>query len=317
MRRARAQGFTLAELVVSIALLAVIFTVVLGLVLSGLKLFRSDQGRTAASSNVRGTMDVLGSDVRQAGENLSSDAPAISVTQDAAGAYTLTVRRGLTGAPLPLCAPPTTTSIEVTGGPSNTSQATFADGSSNLPAACKSDALSLAATATVLGTWQTLIASGLSGGYLYDPLTQNGGFVKLTGTTPSQVQYTGALPANAGIGWNPLSSAQGSAPRDQRLYLMEERTYSLTGSRLQLAVNGGAAGDAAANISTFAVTPYVNSAGTIVAATLPFPNASFAWRSLAYVDVQLASTQPSGFGRSVTRTQTYRLVPRNTASNDR
>jgi len=311
------QGFTLIEVLVTVVLLAVVLTVVVNLVLSGLKISGADQGRVAANGNVRGTMDVLSSDVRQAGENLSDDFPGLGVTTGANGSV-LTVYRAWTDAPFTLCAPVSGSTIEVTAASSNTSAVTYADGSTNLPAACKNDSTSLAGVAATLTTWRSLITSGLTGGYLYDPGTQLGGFVRLTGTTATQVNYSGLLPSNSTYGWNPLKPNQAGVTRDQRLYLLEKRVYSFNGSRLQLAINDAAPADAAANISSFVTTPYVTATnGTVIAATLPFPNATQSWRSLAYLDVQLGSTQPAGFNRTVNRTLTYRLYPRNAGSSNR
>jgi type IV pilus assembly protein PilW len=75
-----------------------------GLALSARELFEQDRHRTTINQNVRCGMDLLGIDVRQAGERMPGDAPAIQILDGSSGAPdTLTLRRNLMDYVMPVC----------------------------------------------------------------------------------------------------------------------------------------------------------------------------------------------------------------------
>ena len=64
----------------------------------------TDMARTRLTQNLRGALDIIGADVRIAGENLGSAFPAILVTDNGSGTPdTLTLRRNIINEVLPVC----------------------------------------------------------------------------------------------------------------------------------------------------------------------------------------------------------------------
>ena len=308
----RIQAFTLVELLVTVSLLTLVLGIVLSTTTSTLGLYRTDQARLTANRDSRSALDILGNDVRQAGERLSADFPALTVSSDASGNSVLTLRRSLLDGPLPLCAPiPGSGSLYVNA--NNPSAAVFPSTTiSNLPDACTTALQNLTA-------WSTAIADGNVTAYVYDVKSGAGDFVTLTGTstvaaTKAQTLGTLALPTRS---YDPRKVNAGDAGRDIRVYLIEERRYYLDSGLLKLSVNNGPAVAAVPNVQSFQVVPYLSGSPVVVAA-LPFPvlpATSTNWKSLAYLDVTLGLRATSGT-KSVQRSTTERYTPRNASSAD-
>ncbi|CAM3633501.1 PilW family protein [Deinococcus frigens] len=312
----RTEGFTLIELLVGMVLLAIILGVVLNTTLSTMTLYRTDQARLGANRNARSTLDILNSDIQQAGERLGESFPAITVTKDAAGNSVLTLRRGLLDAPLPVCAPlPNADGIYVTA--NGTVASPFPAGISALPDSCGTSAQDLSA-------WRSQISSGVTSGYLYDVTGNVGSSLRLSGTetqaaAPGRqtVKYSGTVGA-----YNPRKTTASDRGRDIRLYLLEGRRYGVTAGNLTLSVNDAPAQDATPRVLAFRVVPYLRGKiGSPVPAALPFPPAPVVgtetptWKDLAYLDVTLSVQQGQG-RNTVQRTFTERLTPRNANSSE-
>jgi type IV pilus assembly protein PilW len=76
----------------------------LTIALSTRGMFETDQHRTTINQNLRAGIDLLGIDVRQAGERLPFDAPAVQINDGSGGAPdTLILRRNMLDYVLPLC----------------------------------------------------------------------------------------------------------------------------------------------------------------------------------------------------------------------
>ncbi|THF71505.1 hypothetical protein E7T06_02500 [Deinococcus sp. Arct2-2] len=313
MKTAHTQGLTILELLVGMLLLMIILGVVLTTTISTMGLYRKDQSRIGANRNSRSTLDIVNSDIRQAGERLNSDFPAIQVSQDGSGNSVLTLRRGLLDSPLPVCAPlPNVLGAYVNA--NNPAAALLSGGVSNLPAACSTGTQDLSA-------WIAQIAAGVVSGYVFDTTDGRGSHVTLTGTSTSGallktqvVQFTGTVSA-----FNPVKPTAASPERDIRLYLIEERQYSVAAGRLMLGVSGKAAQAATPRVVSFKAVPYLKGTPPTVAA-LPFPGVDGTgkpknWKNLAYLDVSMTVTEGSGTN-TVQRTISQRLTPRNTSSSE-
>lgn len=98
------KGFTLIELLVSSSLGMLLIGLVLASVLANRQLFKQDMVRTRTNENIRGALDILGTDIRLGGESLGSAFPAIILANGSGvSADTLTVRRNLVAEVLPVC----------------------------------------------------------------------------------------------------------------------------------------------------------------------------------------------------------------------
>lgn len=102
--RACSDGFSLVELLVSVTIGAVVTAGVMTLALSARQVFEQDQRRSTVNQNLRSGMGLLGINVRQAGERMPGDAPAVEVVNGTSGAADgLILRRNLLDYVLPLC----------------------------------------------------------------------------------------------------------------------------------------------------------------------------------------------------------------------
>ena len=98
------RGFTLIELLVSSSLGLLLIALVMASVLANRQLFKQDMVRTRTNENIRGALDIVGTDIRLGGESLGSAFPAFLVTDGSGTASdTLTVRRNLVAEVLPVC----------------------------------------------------------------------------------------------------------------------------------------------------------------------------------------------------------------------
>jgi type IV pilus assembly protein PilW len=94
-----AKGFTLVELLIALGIGTLLLGLALGLVLSNRRLYTLDQTRTALNQNLRAALDILGADIRQAGERMPVDFSPIEVR----GGNTLILRRNLLEEVLSVC----------------------------------------------------------------------------------------------------------------------------------------------------------------------------------------------------------------------
>ncbi len=94
----------MAEVLVALALVTVLTGSALALALSSRGVYTTDLNRTTLNQNLRIGMDLVGVDVRQAGQQLPDDVPAIEVINGDAGAPDqLILRRNVIGTVMPLC----------------------------------------------------------------------------------------------------------------------------------------------------------------------------------------------------------------------
>lgn len=98
------KGFTVIELLVTSVLGLIILGLTTSSVITNRQVLGRDNVRTRLNQNLRGSMDIVGLDIRIAGENLPSAFPAVELTNGASGAPdTLTVRRNTIDEVLPIC----------------------------------------------------------------------------------------------------------------------------------------------------------------------------------------------------------------------
>ncbi len=97
-------GFTLIELLVTMMLGTLITALTIGATLSNRNIYQLDLVRTRLNQNLKGAMDVIGMDVREAGENLIDTFPAVEIIDGAPGEPDeLILRRNLIDEVLKVC----------------------------------------------------------------------------------------------------------------------------------------------------------------------------------------------------------------------
>ncbi len=100
------KGFTVIELLVSMVIGLIMVSIAVSTVLSGKDSYQTNLIRTRMSQNVRGALDILGTNIKQAGERLPDNVPAIELVNGASGAPDqLILRRNILGEVLTLCEP--------------------------------------------------------------------------------------------------------------------------------------------------------------------------------------------------------------------
>jgi len=99
------KGFTLLELLVTLVVASVITGLALKLIVDQRQLFLNDQSRTQVNQNLRASLDLVGTDIKQAGERLTtSTLPVVRVIDGASGASDeLVLQRLVIAETLPVC----------------------------------------------------------------------------------------------------------------------------------------------------------------------------------------------------------------------
>ncbi len=99
-----AKGFTVLELLVAASIGLLLTGLTVGATLSNRNIFQNDLSRTRLNQNLRGAMDVVGVNIREAGENLSASFPAVDII-DGGGTVPdeLVLRRNLRDEVLKVC----------------------------------------------------------------------------------------------------------------------------------------------------------------------------------------------------------------------
>jgi hypothetical protein len=295
-------GLTIIELLVGLTITLGVTTAGFALARSGLSLYESDHGRIRLHQNLRAAHDSFAADIRQAGERLGEDFPAIEIRDGAAGAPDeLILRRNLLGTVLTSCRDVEDDDFqiyiaELVGPPTLPCTPVPDDNGDFWP--------------DNHGTWRNYrMTHGfvLDGelavlAYLYNPQTGQGEFFP----------YWWDEPATATIEAHPDHVWQFDYPAaDQpRVYILEERRYRLNGDLLQLIIN-------ADDTNPLSLVDQI--VDLQLAATMQDGSqlASFGfadvWSDLRAIDLTLRGRRGEG-DRTVTTEWASEIVPRNVLS---
>lgn len=288
----RSQGFTMMELLVASGLSLIMLSITVMTTMSIKKLYQRDMVRTSLNQTLRGTMELLGANVREAGENLSGTFPAVEIVDGASGSNDeLIMRRNLLDEVLKVCVP-------ITAGSSNTrvyfavsgteSGCTFADNTHNYD------------------TWaaERSAQGGTLDAYIFNVSTKEGEFFPVTGETASGgTDYY--LETTSGTWANdyPVGSSA--------VYLIEEWHFSVANELLQLVENGHTA--TPQNVAD-GITGFQLTAGLDDGSVLQSFTDTDDWTELAFVEISMTASG-SLFGEPYQRTLSSRYYPRNILSN--
>lgn len=298
--RACADGFSAIEVLVALAATGIIAAATLTIALSTRDMFETDRHRTTINQNLRAGMDLLGIDVRQAGERMPWDAPAVRIVNGASGAPDqLVLARNLLDFVLPVCK-------DVKAGTS--ADAVFVakkKGSGKVPPGC----------APVLDDngdgwpdnleqWHEyrIAHGGQVLAFIWNPVTQLGEFFVYDAEDSSTFHlhklngehWTNDYPVN----------------QNPRIYLLESKTFRLAGDILQALVNGDptSALNLVSHIEDFQVRALFQDGSA--AETL----AGQTWTALRSLEVTLVGGSEL-HERSMERTIVTQFFPRNILSN--
>ncbi len=195
----------------------------LSLAVSSRGIYEADEARTQLNQKLRSALDIIATDLRQAGERLPGDFPAIEIVDGGAGVPDrIVVRRALLETVLPLCVDHIGPGAEIfvataVTPPPGCTPITDGDGD-GFP--------------DNMGDWraQRLAGGGTLRAYIYDPVTRNGEFLDYSD------EDAGAYSIHRGdaIPW----AHDYRVVNLSRVYILEERSYALSGTTLQLVIDG-------------------------------------------------------------------------------
>ncbi len=280
---------TIVELLVASGIASVLLAVAASTFLTQRELVGHDIKRTAVNQNLRSAMDILGMNIRLAGENLSGSFPAIELINGTSDAPDeLILRRNLLDEVLKVCTPITTGSTDplyfATGG--TTPGCIYADQTQNLTS-----------WTSHLGT-----LGGTALGYIYDSSTQLGEFYWFSAVTDTGTQ----MYVQPDDSWT-----QNYAVGQAASYIIEQWHFRLLGDNIQLIIDGNNANpqNVIFGVSDFQVT-ITESTGT----TKTSFSSSDDWTDIQSVDISLTAADTSSL-QDIDRTLNASFFPRNVLSN--
>ena len=297
-RPAGAAGFSIAEVLVALTLVVVLTGSALAIALSSRSVYDTDLNRTTLNQNLRVGVDLLGIDVRQAGQQLPNDIPAIQILDRAGGGTdTLILQRNELGVVLPVCK-------DVQAG--TASDAVFvALRRRNPPLGCSpvpdGDADDWPDNLQVWRNYR-INHGGEVRAYIYNPTTGEGEFF----VYDQEDNSTFHIHKRNDDRW------QFDYPVDDgsRVYILEEKTYQVTEDILEFYLNG-VTDDVRKliySVSDFQATAHLDD-GSIRAAF----GAGDDWSDIESIEIGL-SGRVRFRGRTMNRTLTTRFFPRNVHS---
>jgi len=291
-------GASMIELLVALTLAGLVAAVTLSVTLSSREMYDSDRGRIDLNQNLRIGLDLLGLDVREAGEGLPLDFPAVEIVNGSSGAPdTLILRRNLLGSVLPLCA-------SISSGAS-VGEIRIGWSSTAPPVGCAvvpdSDADGWPDN---VGEWRAHRTGngGTVSVYLFNPVTRAGEFVDFDGdgSTSDFISLTSAQTWQNGYG--PAAQC--------RVYVLEEHRYQLTGGVLEYLVDGDGANPVRLvdGMVDFQVSATLTDSSVVSAFA-----ATDDWSELQSIEIQLTG-EAEAPRRNIRKTLAARFFPRQVAS---
>lgn len=294
---ARGAGFTLVELLVALAIASVLLGSMMSIALSSRDLVTIDEERTRLNQSLRGCLDLLGIDVRQAGERLPGDFPAIEIVNGVSGAPdTLILRRNLLDEVLPICR-----TLEEAEVDTDVLVAMWPDPEPGCAPVPDDDGDTWPDN---IGAWRAyrITNGGQVPVYVYNPVDRVGEWFSFDddGATNHELHKGNDDP------WQ----ATYEVDQQGRVYMLEQRTYRLDDGLLEFTLNtDDTAIHVGANVVDFQVRAVMND-GSI----LEEIDSDDAWTELRSIEVTVAARTDGG-ADGMTRELTARFFPRNVLSN--
>ncbi|MCC6220932.1 MAG: prepilin-type N-terminal cleavage/methylation domain-containing protein [Deltaproteobacteria bacterium] len=291
------KGFTLVELLVSTALGLLITGSIISVTMSSRNLYQYDIIRTRLNQELRSSLDVLGANVREAGENLSSTFDAIVLTNGTGinNSDELVLRRNLKDEVLKVCQP--------IAAASSTTSIYFADSSATAGCAYTDNTYAYS-------VWQTYRneQDGVVRAFIYNQSTRQGEFFNYISETDTGTELI--IQKSAGA-WQYDYPVESSA-----VYLLEEWHFSLQehdlgDNYLEVIENGDDANplNIMYGLANFQVRA-VMADGTVKNEL----DIADRWTDLQALDITV-SAEDSWKDRNINKTITSRFFPRNVLSN--
>jgi Tfp pilus assembly protein PilW len=289
--KSKRYGFTLLELLVAGAMGLIVIAGAFSVTMGSRQTYDFDRSRTALNQNLRAAMEIIGSDIRQAGESLPGDFPAVQLTSGTGSTGdTLTIRRNLFDRVVSICA-------TITAGTNNPIDLSCSSTKSD-------DVTGWATKRTAAGN--TIRA------YLFNPTTKSLEPFDYTGENTSTFKLTRSGNWEKTYTYDPANPSNAA-----RLYLLEEHVYSLnTNKELQRIQEAGTAQRLVPGISDFQISIAVNittGGGGSTATTKTDFAATEDWQDITGINIALTAAGTAN-GKTISRTLQDQFLPRNAQS---
>lgn len=284
-------GFTLVELLVASVIALLVMAMAAESTTSLRNLYLHDIVRTRLNQDMRASLDLIGVNIRQAGENFSASFPAIEIIDGGSGADELVMRRNLIDEVLNVCA-------DISGGTAE-DEIEFANG--GVQAGC-----SYSSNAFGYSTWSAYRLADENQqvrAYMYNIGNKTGEFFDYVGETDTGAELR---IATSGSTWTQDYPVGTSA-----VYLIEEWRFRLNGDVLELIIDGDDTSplNVAFGLTEFQVTAVYEDGSTATSLDV-----NDDWTELAAIEVSL-SAQDTFANRIITSSLSSRFFPRNILSN--
>jgi prepilin-type N-terminal cleavage/methylation domain-containing protein len=279
------KGFTLVEMLVASALGLVLSAMLIASTQASRGLFRHDAKRIRLNEDLRGTLELIGSQIRLAGEGLGGRFPALLVENGGTSSDELIIRRKIFNEVLKVCEP-------VSSG--SNAPLVFADSSLGI-AGCGFGDNILKYTA-----WSTKRAGGTLQAYVYDG-TSGGQFFPYT----SETNNGSRLAVSTGANWTR------DYPVNSGVYLIEQWRFFVEEGVVKLEINedSDTVMNVADSIENFQVVGIEDTGAELLDIAVGVD-----WSKLKAVKVILTAADTSGKSE-IDRTMSSQFFPRNVLSN--
>ncbi|MEL4898059.1 hypothetical protein [Crocosphaera sp. Alani8] len=320
------KGVTLGELLAgSLVSLVIINLGFMGFSWSR-QMYLQDQQASDVNQTLRSVFEIVGTDIKQAGEGFAEDPnfPSIVVSQDDDDNSEIRIRRSLLTSSLPVCgqvAVGTSDAVTVVDDTGSVAGCDVIDDDNN-------------GWPDVLETWRdyrtsngatirAFIYNGFGTGEFFD---YNGEETFDTGNstvTPSPGIVASASISASGHTWQNTYEANGSS----RIYLIEERRYRLNDdNELELIIDDEQTSRVVGNLESFEIITHVqqdlsvNSSATYTCTVIPPNNGDcdsnlpnpYVWSQIRFVEIKSeVSISDTPYSSSVETEKSERVFPRN------
>lgn len=276
----------------AVALSGVVSAMVISTTLMNRQLYRGDVVRTRVNQNLKGALNIIGAEIRQAGERFPSSFPAIQIVDGAEGPDELILRRNLLNQVMVGCDDKSAgvfyQSIALGSADAVTAVCTHPNQSGNLT------------------QWSQYIAAAGEAQpiYIFNQSSKQGEFLEITSDVSER---------QSGFDWLVISPKQFqfSYPAEfTSIYMIQEWRIRLNNQVLEVGVNG--ATEQSLNvidgISEFQVEGVLQDGSTVSSL-----DSSSDWTMLTGIRLTISGTENIG-GNNIQRTVSAQFFPRNILS---
>ncbi|PSB05166.1 PilW family protein [Merismopedia glauca] len=289
------KGLTLIELIVSLIIGGILLSLTLSLLVSNRKLYVEDLARTEVNQNLRATLDIIGTDLKQAGERISEENfPVIEVNNSS----DLTIRLNLSLPILRTC--------------QNVSAGTTT--ANNIPVTCSN-------TNDDVQQWQTYRCS-LDGETGCQGNTQERVRAFIHDGNGNGEYFTYASEDTTNLSINRLNDGtpwQRNYSANSTVYILEEHRYQLVDHKMKLIIDGSKTLNIVNSIDSFDVKVSLPTI-SVETGTFPYTHTdgnTYRWWRLQSVKVNIKAINPSPGAAKVSQDKLNiagQFFPRNSLS---